>query len=601
MSLYGRGPIASGRDSVDYPHPFFDLAGTYMPKSTKELFKIVRYYNMSNPLIASVHHKMSEYPVTPVVWDTEHAGLQTKYKHFFEYNLDIDTHRILVGMDYFTYGNCIVSVIFPFRKFLICPKCKKRHQASSIDYEYREFKFSGTCSSCKTYVTYQAEDVQIRSEKEIRLHIWPILNISIEPGVSPETNTYAYHLPNTIRNKLLLPLEPKNKRHKLMLEATPEQYFEAAKKGQPVILNNSTLYHFKRPAATSTDFVPLSLPVLKDVFYLQILKKSQEMIARENIVPLRTVFPQMSSASADPYVNVNLSNWANLVVEEIKRWRIDRNYTPVFPIPLGSMTLGGDARALMLHQEIRAWSEQIIAGMSVPIEFIFGGMQYSGSNVSLRMLENQFLVYIRQTHRYLRWLVDIISSYMEWEPVECHLAEFKMADDLSKKQLYVSLNQMGKLDDATLLGELDKDIIEVRKKLEADAAYRRQQQVEDAIAAAEAQGAAAIVTAVYQMKAQKAMQADIPGAPGLPGEAPPEGAPEAEESPEDLEAQAQSFAQQVLQYPEARRAPILESIKRANPQLAAKVTAYVQQNKTAEGPAETEQKPPRREQAKAVI
>ena len=64
------------------------------------------------------------------------------------------------------------------------------------------------------------------------------------------------------------------------------------------------------------------------------------------------------------------------------------------PMPLGTQTIGGQGRALILHQEYRIWSEQIIAGMGVPPEFVFGGVQYSGTNLTMFQLHNKFLSYI---------------------------------------------------------------------------------------------------------------------------------------------------------------------------------------------------------------
>ena len=133
------------------------------------------------------------------------------------------------------------------------------------------------------------------------------------------------------------------------------------------------------------------LPVLKDTYYLTILRKANEAIAVERAVPLNVIFPQGASGTSDVYSTVNLSSWKNKIQQEIMRWRLDNNYVPVLPLPIGHQSIGGDGKALLLTQEYRVWIEIITAGMGVPQEFLMGGLSFSGSNVSLRMLENQFL------------------------------------------------------------------------------------------------------------------------------------------------------------------------------------------------------------------
>lgn len=119
-------------------------------------------------------------------------------------------------------------------------------------------------------------------------------------------------------------------------------------------------------------------------------------------MPLTVLFPQPGSGSSDPYSTISLSKWREQVGLEVQRWRFDRNYLPIMPLPIGSQNIGGDGRALLLGQEIRIWSEHIISGMGVPQEFVFGGLQYSGSNVSLRMLENQLLRYVSDQLRMIK-------------------------------------------------------------------------------------------------------------------------------------------------------------------------------------------------------
>ena len=234
---------------------------------------------------------------------------------------------------------------------------------------------------------------------------------------------------------------------------------------------------------------------------------TKNSIALEHIVPLRVLFPQAGSSSSDPYSSVNLADWRDQVASEIRQWRSDNAYIPIMSLPIGQQTIGGDGRALLLSQEIRVWSEHIIAGMGVPVELIFGGLSYSGSNVSMRMLENMHLGYLTDHRSLLKWVIEHISSYLGWAPVKARFKPFKMADDLQRKAYNFQLNQAGKVSDETLLADSDLDAAKEDQIMEIESARRANATKKQKLLQAEIEGEAAMVTAKWQNKAQvKALQ-----------------------------------------------------------------------------------------------
>ena len=250
--------------------------------------------------------------------------------------------------------------------------------------------------------------------------------------------------------------------------------------------------------------MPLVMPVLKDLHYLGILRRSQEAIAQEHIVPLRIVFPQGGTATSDPYSMVNLGEWKNEVQRQLSQWKIDPNRIPVMPLPLGYQTIGGNGRALVLHNEYRVWSEHIVAGMGVPPEFVFGGIQYSGTNLTMFQLQNKFLGYIEdQKELVFDFIFKRIAAYMDYPDIDGDFRPFKMADDLQRTMLYFQLVQGQKLADRTLLEDLGFDPTLERAKMDAERGemlelQRRMQQQQ-----AHMQGDIMAINTRYQLENQK--------------------------------------------------------------------------------------------------
>lgn len=487
---------------VRYPSPFFDIGHTYLPPTMKSLLKWCRYYYLVNPLINTVIHKMSEYPVTELVIDEKDPKVKEKWERLLGSHLRYRAFQIEVGLDYHTYGICLVTIHFPFTKYLICSHCGLKSKAEKTKYRWRNLDYILECKKCGTVGAAKVQDFYEKDVRRIRLMRWNPEFVHVEPGFAGADPIYTFEIPVPIRNDILMG-------KKNVLDTIPDVYIEAIKRNKFIRFTRDNLFVFRRPIISQKDNgwgMPLIFPVLKDTFYLQILRKAQEQIAQEHIVPLRILFPQGATNTSDPYMTTDLGNWRGRVENEIGKWKYDQNYIPILPLPIGNQTIGGDGKALGLYQEMEVWSKQIVAGMGVPYEFVFGGMTYSGSNVSMRMLENMFIGY-RTDHDLMlnEFVIQKIAAFMGWPAVRAHMRRFKMADDLQRMAFYFQLNQAQKVSDQTLLQECDLDplVEEERKKLELDAQLEFQRKSQ--LAMANIQGEASLVQAKFQAKAQQAL------------------------------------------------------------------------------------------------
>jgi len=519
-----RGRIqGSGQSALNYPSPFFDVAHTYLPTSVKQLFKFCRYYFLTNPLINAIVFKMSEYPVTDVVIDHDDPEVVKKWTEYFTETIRFRSFQIECGLDYNCYGNCPVSLSFPFQKYLTCRSCGFSEQSRKIrsNWVYTSNDFRLNCPKCGNVGAATPKDWYYRDASAIRPVRWNIEDVEINYNDISGESTHFYNIPSPLRADITLG-------KKDVVESMPQIFLQAIRQGKGIIFSKSNLFHMKRATLAWNDRgwgTPLILPVLKDAFYLQLMKKAQEAILLEHIVPLRVLFPQAASGTTDPFTTVNLIDWRDQVAEEIGRWRHDNNYIPIMPLPLGNQSIGGDGKALLLSGEMQMMGEQIIMGMGVPREFLQGGLSYAGTNVSMRMLENAFLSYIGRQRQMANWLMNMVAHFMGWPKASIRFKPFKMADDLQRKSYLFQLNQAQKISDTTLLADADlnqKDENEImrREMSERQAVTKKQQ-----IAMAEVQGESSVIMMKMQMKAQQAMMEaqQAPNAPGEPGG--PEGAP----------------------------------------------------------------------------
>jgi hypothetical protein len=233
------------------------------------------------------------------------------------------------------------------------------------------------------------------------------------------------------------------------------------------------------------------------------LRKAQESIAQEHIVPFDFMYPT-PSAQMDPFVHSDLGNWKNRVEEAIQKHRRDQNYKAVLPVPVGFGRLGGDGKMLLLTPEINTLTQQIVGGMGIPQEFIFGGLNWTGSSVTLRALQNDFLHNQTQLLDLVKWTKNRIKTFLRIPDVQnLRFLDFKMADDIQRRQQILSLNAQRKISDETLLTEFGLDYKKEQQKILQE--IKIQNDIQDIVARAQAKtsGEAQVISYNYQQKLQE--------------------------------------------------------------------------------------------------
>lgn len=618
FSTYRHGSLDGRNSNFRYPSQWWDVAHMELPNSIKGLFKWCRYHALVNPLISSVVKKLSAYPITKVtVTDRSADGFdrnRERWHNLLQSSININRFQIEAGLDYHTYGNAIVSIYFPFYKFLECKNCGHKDRIKKLKFksqwDFKNFSYILNCPNCTHSGPCRVEDVFYKSHKDIKLIRWNPTDIQIDYNPITQRREYAYTIPPKIRKKVLT-------KKLSYLEELPSKFIESMKKNKPVILSPDNVFHFKAetPSLNSNDEgwgYPAILPALKDSFYLQIMKKAQEAVMLEHLVPLDIIFPASQDPNASPYTTVNLSDWKRKIERELTTWRMDPNHKPILPLPVGYQRIGGNGRALMLTQEIRAHSEHILIGMGVPQEFVFGGLSWTGSSVSLRMLENMFMTYRDMHAQFLEnFLVPNITRFMGWQPVTVKMKSFKMADDVQNKQLLLSLNQIRKVSDRTLLSEFDIDSFEELKAIEKelrrnleitklDSLYKAQIQGESQQVMMKAQTEASIEQQKATLRAQKEMKEQQIA---MQKSMAPQQQPQQQSQPQQVNAvhMAEAWAKKLSGMDSVQAQQYLDRMAQEAPELHQIVMQKMQQMKAQGLKPNPEKGPPRRGPGSATI
>lgn len=480
-----------------YNSPYVTLSDMRIPTQMKELFGMCKYFYMFDPIIAGGVNALATFPVTEVIVEesnearlqmaneedkkpeskktqlynqepTQESDQLKAYKRVIFNNLQIHKLLVGIGIDYWLYGNCFI-----FGEFYTNPLTGEREWKSMIRLDPNR----------------------------------------VVIDVNDATQEVTYKLTVSDKVKRIV----KRKSPKSEYDKIPEVIKEAVDKHEALVLNPNNIFHFARPtdsAGNSIWGIPVIANVMKLLLYRNVLRQAQEAIAREHIVPFRIFYfenTQNYNATGSGYQNV-VENFK----KELKKSVVDPNYKVISPIPVGVLNLGGQGKALMLTAEIEQVQAEILAGMNVPREFIFGGMSWSGSSISLKILENQFITYRLLIQDFLQnFLVKGMARERgEWSSdadddkiPNVSMSEIKMQDDVQQKQLIISLNQTGKVPDETVWRVMGFDPDSMRESLKEEAKRRIKLDEELEILKIESQSKIQLAQLKAQMEIQKAQAA----------------------------------------------------------------------------------------------
>lgn len=440
MNDTGAEDLSTGNTS-SHGSPLFDFLTAFAPRKLKDLFRLCEYLYFNSAQVYAALQKFCTYPITSITYETQNEALKTYYQDLHDKTLK--TKRILIraAVDKFVYGNAFFSMYAPFVRFLKCPRCQMLTNIQQVSYRFKlkKLSFNYECKGCSTRVDVDDKGVidrKITRKDRISVIRWDPKLIDIDYNPITGHSEYYYTIPKEIKERCA-------KGNKHLVDTLPMEFLKAIRADQIFKFSEGQVFHMRMDAPAGIEaqwgFPPLA-STIKLFFYAAVLRKANEAIALDYIVPLRIVSPKQASANADPMTTISLSRWSTEMKTSVKKWRRDPLHIMWSPIPAEVTHLGGQARALMTLGEVQAAEDNIIAALGLPKEFIYGGFSAMGSGIQLRVLENQLIHQTSDLNDLLQWITDQSAKQLGRGSVEVALAPFRFIDDVQQKALLLQLN-----------------------------------------------------------------------------------------------------------------------------------------------------------------
>jgi hypothetical protein len=599
----GRGVQADER----FPDPFCDVASLSMPESIQTALRWTEYImNANGPYRQAVDRVVSYFITDVEIQDIgeNKTGREEKekYETFLADTLSIKNVLHSVGMDYMTYGNSFTSLLVPFRRYLFCPKCglemplDRVMNSDQCAFSWQNFQFHASCPKCKYVGAWKHVDRRSGDTSHITVKRWSPHEIDILWDPYTGDCSYVWKIPEDYRTLI-------KQGHLHHLERASWEVIQAIKNGQNLMFDKGVIFHLKEdPLAGMRNRgwgISRVLANFREAWYYQILKRYNEAVALDYVIPFRVITPMPrggDAQSSDPVHTINLSSFTARVNAMIRARRTDPARWNILPFPVQYQALGGDASQLAPRDLLDQGLETLLKCVGMPVELFNGTLTLQAAPAALRLFEANWSHLPHNMNLFLGELVSSISRVMSWEPVAAKLTRVTHADDLNRQMAKLQLMQGQQISKSTGLSSVGLDYRdEIKQMLEEEKIYaeeqeRMQAEMQQAQQMKDMSHAPDMMSGVGNTGAGATGMPQGGGAPaqapagGMPGQAPSpvdqflmqrQNSPNVPRTPEELQQQAQLIANQLLSMPESVKDSELIKLKRSDSTMHALVTSII--------------------------
>lgn len=605
-SPYFRAGAGNTFGEQGFADPFNDLATTQMPTTMKSALWWSEYIWT----VMGTYRMAMERIVSYFITDLELGGdasdeEKVKYKDFLGQQLDVLSFLSLMMRDRLCYGNAFASVIVPFRRFLQCPKTGDMYPLkivyNNFNFDFTgDFEFVATCPKTGWRGPWQVIDKPREESDHLVLKRWSPHEMELLHDPYTDEVSYLWRIPEYYKRMI----REGNLYH---LERVSKQVLSAVKHDLLFRFNPDTVFHMKEPTLAGIRNMgwglPRSLINYRQIWYVQVLRRYNEAIALDYVIPFRLITPAAGGSGSsvggvmtqDPMSVYAAGDFRAQVRNMVNRRRRDPASWQILPFPVNYQMLGGDAKQLAPTELITQGFETLLNETGTPVEFYQGSLSVQAAPIALRLFESTHRQLVSDANRFLQWVCNSISRIMSWELVDASLKRVTIADDMQKQMSALQLMMGQQLSGTSGLAAIGYDWETEQKRLAEEARKqqelqaRQQEEMEQAGFAAEiAKG----MNPAMQQGAAGGQPGGMPADPNAAGGGNPVGpdaqsamgagntpvtsyiesmGPNVPVTPNDLQAAAEQLANELLGLPESQKDSQLRQLKQFNPTLHALV------------------------------
>ena len=587
--------IATDAVSTGFVDPFNDEITRNMPTTMRSVLYLAEKIWMLNGTYRAALRRKTNYFLTDMEISSKVDDDQRqKCLQLFNGGLNALVKLSDVLDDYNCYGNALCSCLITFDRYLVSPfgtgvyRLKEMWHRPEFDVAFIDYEFHANCPRTGRRGVWRVKDIPREGADGLILRRWS--PHQIEMVVHPVTLEIEYYwkIPPDVKRALTI------EKTLFHLESTPMSVIRAVRDGKMFKFKPGAIYHMKDDVIAGIRNagwgIPRSFYNFRQICYVEVLRRFNEVIAKDYLVPFRLITPAApTSSSTDPLATMDLGQFSN----SVRRMLADRRRDPAtwhtLSMPVNFQTLGVDSSQLTTPDLLNQGMETLLNEADIPVDFYRGTLsqQAQAAPMAIRMFESNNWRVVTEANRFLYWLSEMVCNHMQWETMHVSLRRVTLADDVQRQIAALQLFMAGKLSGKTSLEALnyqweqEQDRLADEAKIEMEIQQEQQETLDRLGLGQQIQsGVNPMVEQVNQQMAEQQGGAGGAVAGGMAGGvvSTPVSSyiqstnPNTPVSPVELQETASSLAQELLyNTPESVKDSELRRLKQHNPTLHALV------------------------------
>jgi len=564
-----------------FEDPFLMDSAQYMPRSMDNVWDYCFFLFHMNGSFRQAVRRVVSYFLTDVEFTGENTGDDKEQRKFKEILVDqINIFGVLfkAGMEYGCYGNSFLRRYFPFERVLIDRRgghtreyaLSMLEQLGPVKYNYKELVYEVSDptdnpkgGAARKRIKLPFRDKPSKDVTKMCVDNLDIRDIILVPSLMGQQTRIIYRFSQDFLFKV-------HNGDPFHVNSVPIEFLEAISKNEDFLFHPGQVFHLKAPTINGLRNnawgIPETLANYRTIHHLQVLRRIDEAVGLDYLLPFRVFTPEPSAAASGALYDSLFGTFKSEMTELIARRRANPTAIHAAPFPIALQELGGTGKNLVTADLVKAHTAQLMEEFNIPAEMYTGQMQLQNIPTAIRLFEKSWNFLYWNFNQLLKWVADGVQDVRREHRFSLQLEKSVMADDLEERQAYMQLVASGEISRARAYKtfNIEDPIEEKRRRLREDLEIEKdktklQQNFEQEMQTGN----------LGQQPPPQQGQAPPAGGGGGGYGNPPQGA---NVTPLDVVAEADQIAQQFLQIPDnGTRAKELQKLKATRPDLHAMV------------------------------
>lgn len=488
-ALFALGADAESQANLPtrFGDPFLTPSWAAAPKDLTSLFDMCRLVWFRSPEMRQATLRTVSHFLTDIEFVGNKSGDKSEQKELRAYlreELNLFVHLQEMGMSYGCYGNGMGRLHTPFNRFLLVPLENGSYhelaveQARNATYDFASVKYEidnpvpkppGN-KKWKSRIQVSFVDRKARDLNRIRLRTMDpsllFLQFRDRSGDYRVAERFTPELDSSIKAGELWSVND-----------TPLKILQAISAAQDFLYNEGEVYHLKAPTLAGVSNggwgIPEILQNFQTVHQLAVLRKVDEAVGLDYMIPLRVVYPDIAQQGGMTNGGGSMLDLSQYQLE-FKRMGERRRKDPFafmhLPFKVGYQEVSGTGRQLTTKDQQEWAMRALMNGAGYPAEVYNGTMSLQTFPIAMKLFEQHWMWLKFGLNKYLRHIVSEIREYMGQEPINVRLQDPAVAYDAERRNLFIQMAAGGAISKARALDGLGVDDVgdEIRTRAVED-------------------------------------------------------------------------------------------------------------------------------------